>query len=71
MFCSPGSAWLGWHPGGWFMPGFMLLVFAGILYFCLFLRRPLSSGSTAPACPACSGNIQDSWFRCPHCGEVL
>jgi hypothetical protein len=52
------------------MPGFLLLVFIGILVW-LPQRRQSSSDGASMKCPACSGGIQNTYFRCPHCGEGL
>ena len=70
MFCGHGSAWGGWSLGPWFMPGLLLLVFVGLLFW-LFQRRPTSPDSATLGCPACSGNVHSTYFRCPHCGEAL
>lgn len=70
MFCGPGSVWGGWSLGPWFMPGLLLLVFVGILVW-LSQRRQTSTEIPRLACPACTGPIQNSYFRCPHCGEAL
>lgn len=70
MLCGPGSMWGGWSLGPWFMPGFLLLAFIGILVW-LSQRRQASNDGARLACPACSGAIQHTYFRCPHCGEGL
>jgi RNA polymerase subunit RPABC4/transcription elongation factor Spt4 len=70
MFCGSGSSWGGWHMGGWFMPGFFLLVIVGIIVW-LVVRRQQSPVLPSLNCPSCSGHINASYFRCPHCGESL
>lgn len=70
MFCDSGFTWNGWHMGGWFMSGFfILLIFAIVLWWLFRHQQPQV---VAPlSCPKCSGGIDTSYFRCPHCGETL
>ena len=69
MFCDSGSGWYGWHMGGWFVPGFFLLLVLITVWF--FFRRQQRQLIATDHCPKCSGEIQASYFRCPHCGETL
>ncbi len=70
MFCGPGTAWGGWHMGGWFIPGLLLLILFAVVAWLLLRRQPSAARPTAN-CPKCSGSIQAAYFRCPHCGETL
>ncbi len=70
MFHGPGSMWGGGHMGGWFMPGFFMLIILVLLVW-LALRRQPAAGPAALHCPQCSGEVQASYFRCPHCGVSL
>lgn len=69
MFCNYGFSWGGWHFGGWFMPGLFILIIIAIIFWQM-QKRPTV---VAPhlSCPKCSGSVQASYFRCPHCGEAL
>jgi RNA polymerase subunit RPABC4/transcription elongation factor Spt4 len=70
MFCGPGYGWSGWHVGGWFMPGFFMLILLAVLAWLLFHRQP-QPAAPAASCPKCSNGILASYFRCPQCGETL
>ena len=56
--------------GGWFMPGFFMLIILGLLVWLAF-RRQSATGPSILRCPQCSGEVQASYFRCPHCGVSL
>ena len=59
--------------GGWFMPGFFMLIIFAIIIWLVLRNRTGATQSTIPtaSCPKCSGTIQASFFRCPHCGETI
>lgn len=69
MFCGPGSALSGWHFGGLFMPGFLILMVIAFLFW--QLSRKQTTITHTLSCPKCSGGVQATYFRCPHCGETL
>jgi hypothetical protein len=70
MFCGSGFTWGGWHMGGYFMPGLLILILFGAFAW-FFLKRQQTVIVSTSSCPKCSGNLQASYFRCPHCGETL
>jgi RNA polymerase subunit RPABC4/transcription elongation factor Spt4 len=70
MFHGPGSMWSGGHMGGWFMPGFFMLIILALLVWLAF-RRQSTTGPAALRCPQCSGEVQATYLRCPHCGTSL
>ena len=70
MFYGPGFMWGGGHMGGWFMPGFLILIIIAVVAWTLLKRQPTAVIPTL-RCPNCSGSLQASYFRCPHCGETL
>lgn len=51
------------------MPGLFILILLAFLAW-LTLRRPATAHPISK-CPQCSGGIQASFFRCPHCGTAL
>lgn len=70
MFCGPNSILSGWHMGGWFMPGLLMVMFFAIVLWLFFRRQPTPITPTL-SCPKCSGSVHATYFRCPHCGETL
>ena len=69
MFCDSGFGINGWHMGWWFMPGLFLIFILIVIWF--FYKREQPLAIATQKCPKCSGAIQESYFRCPHCGETL
>jgi RNA polymerase subunit RPABC4/transcription elongation factor Spt4 len=58
--------------GGWFMPGFFMVVVVAVILWLIFRRQPAPAPTQqALSCPKCTGGVHASYFRCPHCGEAL
>jgi predicted RNA-binding Zn-ribbon protein involved in translation (DUF1610 family) len=70
MWCGSGS-WSGWWHGGWsLLVLFGLVALAGWVVF-RSARQDGIRNRAQTVCSACGGEVQDPYFRCPHCGNVL
>ena len=71
MWCNWG--WMGgrmWWPHGFGFFSFLLML-AAVVFLVSLLRKGKQSVPHKLKCPACAGEIQPVYLRCPHCGIGL